>query len=69
MSQRQSKLLWMRDLIDHMSRCHEQLQWSAAGPSVQFLTETMLRDLHQCQRLCEELRPKAARDSTFAATA
>jgi hypothetical protein len=47
----------MKDLIDHMSRCHEQLQWSGSGASAEFLTETMRRDLEECLRLCDELRP------------
>jgi hypothetical protein len=49
----------MRDLIEHMSRCHEQLQWTGDGPGARFLTEAMLNDLNECRRLCEALRPRA----------
>jgi hypothetical protein len=63
MRNRQNTLLWMKDLIEHMSRCHEQLQWTAGGPTESFLAESLLVDLAQCQRLCEELRsePRASR--------
>jgi hypothetical protein len=56
MRQRQDTLLWMKDLIDHMSRCHEQLQWAADGRTETFLAETLIGDLAECRRLCEELR-------------
>lgn len=56
MSQRQSQLLWMKDLIDHMSRCHEQLEWTREADSTRFLTDALIRDLSLCQRLCEELQ-------------
>ncbi|MFO0908266.1 MAG: hypothetical protein U0794_07885 [Isosphaeraceae bacterium] len=53
---RNSTLLWMKDLIEHMSQCQEQLQWAADGRTESFLTESLLGDLAQCQRLCEQLR-------------
>ncbi len=56
MKNRRTTLLWMKDLIEHMSRCHEQLQWAADGPSASFLTEAMLVDLSECRHLCERLR-------------
>jgi len=56
MRNRQSTLLWMKDLIEHLSKCHDQLEWAADGHTETFLTETMLVDLHECQRLCEQLR-------------
>jgi hypothetical protein len=59
MSNRRTTLLWMKDLIEHLTRCHEQLQWAADGPTDTFLTSTMLVDLVECQRLCEALRPAA----------
>jgi hypothetical protein len=46
----------MRDLLDHMSRCHDQLQWASDGASQLFLAEALLGDLAECQRLCEQLR-------------
>ena len=50
----------MKDLIDHMSRCHDQLQWAGDGATQFFLTEAMLGDLVECQRLCEQLRTAPA---------
>ena len=64
MRNRRHTLLWMKDLIEHMSRCQEQLQWAADGRTETFLAETMIGDLAQCRRLCEELR--APRESTRA---
>ncbi|MFO0953143.1 MAG: hypothetical protein U0835_18715 [Isosphaeraceae bacterium] len=56
MSNRQSTLLWIKDLIDHMSQCQEQLQWAADGRTEKFLTERLLGDLVECQKLCEQLQ-------------
>jgi hypothetical protein len=46
----------MRDLIDHMSQCHEQLRWASDGRTETFLTDRMIGDLTECRKLCEELR-------------
>jgi hypothetical protein len=46
----------MRDLLDHMARCHDQLEWASDGSTQLFLAESMLGDLVECQRLCEQLR-------------
>jgi hypothetical protein len=56
MSDRRTTLLWMKDLIDHMNRCHDQLQWAGEGPSASYLTESLLVDLTECRRLCEQLQ-------------
>jgi hypothetical protein len=50
----------MKDLIDHMSRCHDQLQWTSDGATQLYLAESMLGDLNECQRLCEQLRSAPA---------
>ena len=65
MRNRRHTLLWMKDLIDHMSRCHDQLQWAGDGATLFFLAESMLGDLVECQRLCEQLRtdPAASKES------
>jgi hypothetical protein len=60
MSQRAANLLWMRDLIEHLSACHKQLEWSENPETIELLTENMLRDLERCQRLCEALRRRTA---------
>ena len=70
MRNRRHTLLWMKDLIDHMSRCHDQLEWTSDGATQLFLTESMLGDLVECQRLCEQLRSVSGphpRDRRFAA--
>lgn len=56
MSNRHTTMLWMKDLIEHMSKCHDQLQWAGDGRTETFLTETMMSDLAEFQRLCEQLR-------------
>ena len=59
MRDRQTTLLWMKDLIEHMARCQEQLQWANEGPSARFLTDSLLVDLTECQKLCERLKTPA----------
>ena len=61
MSNRQNTLLWMKDLIDHMSTCHEQLQWAADRRTQSFLADTMMGDLAECRKLCQELQSNVGR--------
>ncbi len=68
MRNRQTTLLWMKDLIEHMSRCHEQLQWAPEGPSQSFLTDALMVDLTECRRLCEHLQTRP-RDAAMARSA
>ena len=55
MSQRDSNLLWLKDLLAHLSSCQKQLQWAEDADAVHVITESMLRDLECCRRLCEKL--------------
>lgn len=52
---RQSKFLWMKDILEHLGQCYEQWQ-GAEGRVERYLAESMLRDLDECRRLCETLR-------------
>jgi hypothetical protein len=61
-------MLWMKDLIEHMTRCHEQLQWAADEPTASFLAESLLGDLAECQRLCQELRTRPRPSRSLAAS-
>jgi hypothetical protein len=56
MRNRRHTLLWMKDLLEHMSQCHDQLQWAEDDPTQSFLAESLLGDLVECQKLCQELR-------------
>jgi hypothetical protein len=70
MRSRQNTLIWMKDLIEHMNRCHEQLQW-ADRSSASFLTESLLVDLSECRRLCEQLQTSTPKghETAYAAMA
>ena len=59
MSHRRQTLLWMKDLLDHMAQCHAQLEWADASTQP-FLAESLIGDLTECRRLCEQLvdRPR-----------
>ena len=59
MSQRDTTLLWLGDLLEHLQTCQQQLSWTADGETVQVLTDTMLRDLESCRRLCQQLHRRA----------
>jgi hypothetical protein len=56
MRNRRHTLLWMKDLIEHMSRCHDQLEWASDNDTQSFLADALLGDLNECQKLCEQLR-------------
>jgi hypothetical protein len=58
---RRNTLLWMKDLIEHLARCHDQLEWASDNATQEFLAEAMLGDLNECQKLCEQLRVGRAR--------
>jgi hypothetical protein len=59
MSQRNTNLLWLRDLLEHLSANQKRLEWAEDAETVRLLTETMLRDLQRCERLCESLRQRS----------
>jgi hypothetical protein len=60
MSQRESTLLWLRDMLEHLGNCQRQLSWTDDAQTVQVLTESMIRDLECCRRLCESIHQRAA---------
>ncbi len=52
---RQDKFLWMKDLLEHMERCHEQ--WETADERMEsFLAESLRRDIDEFGRICDSLR-------------
>ena len=69
MRNRRHTLLWMKDLLEHMSRCHDQLQFASDGETQSFLADAMIGDLHECQKLCEQLRSIQTRQGCSAALA
>jgi len=60
MSQRDSNLLWLKDVLEHLTTCQQQLTWAEDAETVQLLTETMIRDLECCRRLCESMHRRAS---------
>ena len=56
MRNRRTTLLWMKDLLEHMNRCHDQLEWTPDGPTSAFLTESLIVNLTECRKLCEALQ-------------
>jgi hypothetical protein len=63
MSQRETNLLWLRDLLEHLSVHQKRLEWAEDAETIRLLTETMLRDLQRCQRLCETLHQRCTRQA------
>jgi hypothetical protein len=53
MSQREHNLLWLQDTLKHLRTCQKQLAWTHDDESIHVLTDTMLRDLDCCRRICE----------------
>lgn len=66
MRNRHKTLLWMKDLLEHMNRCHEQLQWAADGVTESYLAESLMVDLTECQKLCEQLKATPRMSSKLA---
>ncbi len=58
---RHAKLLWMKDLLDHMHRCQEQ--WQTADDRMEvFLADSLRRDLDEFRRICDSLRRDSAEE-------
>ena len=55
MSQRDTNLLWLKDMLDHLAACRKQLEWAENPQAAQVITETMLRDLERCRQLCQAM--------------
>jgi hypothetical protein len=60
MSQRLKNLLWLKDILEHLSACQQQLEWAEDGDTVFVLTESMLADLDRCKRLCEAIQRRSS---------
>ena len=43
-----------------LAGCRKQLEWAEDPEAVRMITETMLRELESCRRLCERLHRRAA---------
>jgi hypothetical protein len=56
MSQREANLLWLKDMLEQLTASQQQLEWTQDPETVAVLTETMMRDLDCCRRLCGTLR-------------
>jgi hypothetical protein len=57
---RQTTMLWMKDILEHLGNCFDQ--WQSADPaSEHFLAQSMERDLNEFRRLCEALRHDRSR--------
>jgi hypothetical protein len=59
MSQRQTNLLWLKDLLEHLTACQQQLEWAEDNEAVCVLAESMMADLERCKRLCETIQRRA----------
>ena len=59
MSQREANMVWLKDLLGNLSSCQRQLEWTEDQDAIQVITETMLRDLECCRRLCDALHRRA----------
>jgi hypothetical protein len=69
MRNRRDLLLWMKDLLDHMNQCHEQLQWASDGQTEAYLAETLMVDLSECKKLCDQLKPEPRKSKTLVSSA
>jgi len=59
MSQRETNLLWLRDTLEQLAACQQRLEWTEDAEAVGVLTQTMLRDLDRCRRLCLEVQRRS----------
>jgi hypothetical protein len=55
MNTHENNMIWLKDMLEHLSESREQLEWAHDGVARRMITESMLRDLDCCRRLCESL--------------
>lgn len=55
MTQRETNLLWLKDILEHLSANQQHLEWTSDPETTRVLTEAMIRDLERCTRLCESM--------------
>jgi hypothetical protein len=60
MSQRETNLLWLKDTLEHLLSCQQQLEWTEDAETIHVVSENMLRDLECCRRLCEAMHRRSA---------
>jgi hypothetical protein len=58
MNRRDANLLELKDILEHLTACRQQLAWTENSEAIRLITESMLRDLDDCRRLCERLNPR-----------
>ncbi|MER3415908.1 MAG: hypothetical protein C4297_06820 [Gemmataceae bacterium] len=51
---------WIKDWLDHLQRCLQQLQWARDSATVYYLTDCMLRDLEYCRRIVHVIQKRYA---------
>ena len=59
MSQRETNLLWLRDTLEQLLASQQRLEWAEDAEAVGVLTQTMIRDLDRCRRLCIEMQKRS----------
>ena len=59
MSQREANMLWLKDTLEQVTASQQQLEWAEDAEAVAVLTQTMVRDLERCRRLCLELQRRS----------
>ena len=56
---RHSKLLWMKEVLEHLDDCHRQWQFAEDAAAGRYLAEAVERDLDELRRLCESLKKES----------
>ncbi len=59
MTSREANVLWLRDIIEHLSASQQRLEWTEDPETTRVVIEAMQRDLERCQRLCEAIRQRS----------
>ena len=67
MSQRESQLLWLKDVIDHLQESCEQLEWTSNPEAARLLLDRMMQDMDCGKRLCSEIRTRTRATPSLAA--
>jgi hypothetical protein len=58
MSQRESHILWLKDVIEQLRDCREQLEWTEDPEMARMLLDRLMRDLDCGRKICEIIKSR-----------
>jgi hypothetical protein len=59
MTQRESHLLWLKDIVEHLRESCAQLEWTEDPQTARLQIDEMIGDLECGKKICEQIKARA----------